>query len=122
MTTTIANVKNILDTELLDANITAYIAMADNMLDAIMAGKTIATAILEDMATWLTAHLIVVSKERQSAKMEIDDTKNTFTGSFGKSLEGTTYGQQVLILDYTGTFANLGKKMVNFYIVPEDDE
>ena len=74
----------------------------------------------EDLATelerWLAAHL-ACTQDPQIKNERIGDASQTFEGQFGLGLDLTRYGQQVKILDTTGTLAaSLGKGKAVFIV------
>ena len=106
--TTATAVKAIIETTQLDATITTYFIPPANRMVTQVLGTSLSSAILTDIETWLTAHLLAISVERQATKMKIDDTEETY-GKTALGLNNTTYGQMVLALDTTGEMANMGK-------------
>jgi len=102
--TDIDSVKVVIDTALEDSDITAFIGMANTIVTARLGDSDLTDAILKDIETWLTAHLISVSRERFTTQEEIGDAKVTFAGKFGEEMHSTSYGQMVIMLDSTGSF------------------
>lgn len=109
--TTAAEVKEILTTSLSDAAVEAYIAVATDMI-ADLTTTNLDTTRLELIERWLTAHLIAVTKERQTQEEEVGEARAKYTGKFGMNLQSTTYGQTASMLDTTGALAELGKKKI----------
>jgi hypothetical protein len=102
---TATQVKAIMDTELTDAQVDAYIVSANVMVNEIM-GTTEVTDVLTELERWLSAHLIAITRERQAAKEGAEEASITYTGKYGMALQSTSYGQMVLTLDVSGAFAN----------------
>jgi hypothetical protein len=95
--------------------ITAQINAANVVVtEKLGSNGTITADHLKEIERWLAAHLVACSIERQTTKEKIGATAAEFVGSqqgaAGLGLNLTTYGQQVLVLDTTGTLANLGKR------------
>jgi hypothetical protein len=112
--TTAPRVKQILETELTDENIEAYISIASSMVDDVAAVGGVSADRLTEMERWLTAHLIAVTKERRPVEEEIgNDTAVKFANVFGPGLQSTEYGQMTSQLDPTGTLAAYGKKKID---------
>lgn len=112
--TTAPKVKVILDTELTDERVEAYISIASSMVDDVAAASTTSATRLEEMERWLTAHLIAVTVERRPVEEEIgNDTAVKFASVFGPGLKSTDYGQMVAQLDPTGILASYGKKKID---------
>jgi len=102
---TATEVKAIMDTELTDVQVNAYITSANVTVNEIM-GTTETTDILKEIERWLCAHMISITRERQAAKEGADEANITYTGKYGMALQSTSYGQMVLTLDTTGAFAD----------------
>ena len=111
-------VKEILDTEQGPEAIEAYIGIASGMVDDVAAVGTLTGSKLADLERFLTAHLIVITKERRGIEEEIGgDTRIKYSDIFGEGLNATEFGQMVAQLDTTGTLRALGKKRVYFKAV-----
>lgn len=108
--TTAAEVKQILDTDLSDAIVDAYIVGANAMVTDALSSSGLSDTLLEEIERWLSAHMIASTRERMAEKEGAGGASITYTGKYGEQLASTPYGQQVLILDTTGTMASLGKK------------
>lgn len=105
---TSSEVKEILDTDLSDPIVEAYITSANVMVNDILG--TGETDVLKNIELWLTAHMIASTRERQLESATAGPASAKFQGVTGKGLESTLYGQMVLILDTSGGFASLGLK------------
>ncbi len=102
--TTATEVKQILETDILDADVDAYIIGANALVTNVLGTDTTLSATLkEEIERWLTAHMIALSRELQPAKEGGGPAPSiTYQGQWGKMLELTSYGQMVLALDTTG--------------------
>lgn len=116
--TTIAEVKLIIDTDLEDDNITAYITGANALVTDVLTDSGLGATTLEEIERWLTAHMIAATQERQSKKEEAGGAKVEYTGVYGDGLRLTSYGQMVLALDSTGAMAGLGGKSASIFAIP----
>lgn len=112
-------VKEIIDTELTDARITAFITGANAVVDNNLLNRNLEDATLKEIERWLSAHYIAHSIERQAIQEKAGPVEQRFSDVFGKFLESTTYGQTASTLDPTGTLSNLGMKKVNFKAINE---
>lgn len=115
--TTAEKVKAIIETTQLDATVTDYfIPPANRMVTQVLGGKGLSTAILTDIETWLAAHLLAISVEKQAMKVKIGDAADTYNGKTDMGLNASMYGQMVITLDTTGSFAAIanGKVPVSF--------
>lgn len=107
--TTEANVRGILDTDLESTEIDRYIDTAHLFVESALNGRGVSDDILTQIETYVTAHLISFTRERQESEEGIQDAKVKYTGKYGLGLQGTTYGQSALFLDPTGELAKKGK-------------
>ena len=120
--TTAPKVLEIYDTELETEQIDPYISIANSMVDEIPSDAGLGTARLTEIERWLTAHLIVITKERRGIEEEIDgDTRVKYSDIFGEGLKATEYGQMVAQLDTSGSLAAQGKKRVYLKAVTSFD-
>lgn len=99
-------------TGMTDITITPYINIASDVVDDLDATVLDSTR-LKDIERFLTAHLIMVTKDRMGTKERVGDAEVSYPNIFGPGLNASTYGQMVLQLDSTGTLANLGKKVIS---------
>jgi hypothetical protein len=112
MRTNTQAVRNIIETTLTDAEINAYITGASILIDETLVVHGVANGLLEVIETWLTAHMIASTRERQTKKEEAGSAKVEYAGDFEMGLASTSYGQMVITLDPTGTLG--GKKGIKF--------
>lgn len=108
------DVRSIIDTSLSSADVSSFIADANAIVNAKLSDADLSDDLLTRIEKWLTAHLISVSRERQAKTEQIQDGSVTYTGSFAKYLEQTSYGQMVLNIDTSNTLvsSNLKKAYV----------
>lgn len=123
MRTTNTRVKSIIDTSVTDVELTFYMETAHTMVNSNLAGTSLSSDTLRDIETWLTAHLIASSRDRQTSSERAMDVQVTYAGGtslgvLGPFLRSTTYGQMVLTLDTTGTLAQLGKQKRSIRNIP----
>jgi hypothetical protein len=101
------DVKAIIETDLTDTDIQAYVDDAYDVITSIFSNDK------PVLQRWLAAHLIATSRERQIDKGAAGPASATYAGQTGMGLASTTYGQQALALDPTGKLAaRLGRKAV----------
>jgi len=115
-----ADVKNIIDTDLEDPVINAFINSANLMITKHLGTSTdLSAAQKKDIEMWLTAHLISATRDQQAQEEKVGDTQIKYQGKTGMGLDSTFYGQQVKMLDTSGVLASkLGKKEARMYTVP----
>jgi hypothetical protein len=101
-------IKEIIETSLSDPTIEAFIGAANIIITNSLGSSTLTAAHLKEIERWLTAHFIASSRERQTTSESVGQAKVEYNSKVGLGLDGTTYGQQVKMLDTTGILANLG--------------
>lgn len=104
-----SDVKVIIDTDLTDSQIEGFIDAANLLVEEELGDSDLSASLLTEINKWLAAHLLS-SRDQRVAKEAINDVSITYQGEYGLGLNSTSYGQQVLVLDSTGTLNNLGKK------------
>jgi len=103
-----SEVEEIIDTDV--DNLHPFIIAADTIVTNKLTGKGLGDDLLKEITRWLSAHLVAIRDPRLK-KDKIGETEATFfIGKEGSGLDSTPYGQQVKLLDTSGTLANLGKK------------
>lgn len=118
--TTTTAVGLIINTTLTTAQIQAFIDTATLVVDANLVDKGLSTDLLTQIETWLTAHLLSMRDQRTSSR-QIGDVSFTYQGQTGLGLDATLYGQQVKLLDTSGTLASLGKRRASITVISEAD-
>jgi len=96
-----SDVKDILDTDLADATIETFISQAGELVSD------------ETVQTWLSAHLIAVSRDRTADKESVGDHSITFSGETGLGLDSTHFGQMAQQFDTDGELKNAKTADVN---------
>jgi len=101
-----ADVKAIFDTAM---DTTPFITTANLIVDEELVSFGLTEARLTEIEKYLAAHFACL-KDPRIAKEKIGDAENTYqVVKAGNGLEGTSYGQQVQLLDSTGRLADLLK-------------
>ncbi len=122
MRTTKVDVRGVIATGLEDSEIQILIDLANRQVTSTLSSAGFTDAVLKDIETWLAAHFIAITKERQTEEERVDDIWVLHQGKFGKGLQGTTFGQMVLMLDTSGSFATTGKQKMKFIAIPQDPD
>jgi hypothetical protein len=102
------DVEAILDTELTDSEITAYITTSNLLVTDRLGSSGLAAALLTQIETYLAAHLITTTRERKAAQTSGEGGVK-FEGQTGMRLDSTFYGQTAMVLDTTGKLSTLNK-------------
>ena len=113
----IGDIKNILDTNLEDNEIDSFITTANLQVNDTLSDSGLSLEKLTEIEKYLAAHFIVTTRERQASREEVDNAKVNYTGNYGKYLEMTSYGQQVIMLDTTGKLAESGKRTAGIWAI-----
>lgn len=112
-------VKEIIDTELSDTRIGAFITAANTLINDKLLNKGLASSTLKEIERWLAAHYISASIERQAIEEEAGPASQKFSDFFSQGLNSTTYGQTARTLDPSGTLTSLDLKTINLKAIPE---
>ena len=116
---TAAEVLIIMDNvELSDPIVESYISGAEAFVNENLGSTNLTEATLKEIERWLTAHLIAISRERQSKKESAGKASIEYAGDWGEGLKMTSFGQTAIALDSTGTLSNLSGKSITFYAIP----
>lgn len=119
---TVAEVRDIIDTSLTDAQVQAFIDAAHVTVDNYLLSAGLSSATLKEIEKWLSAHFIAQS-DRREFEVEIANARSRFenTSSVGLGLDSSRYGMQVKILDPSGILASAGKPKARFKVISEVD-
>jgi len=125
MRTTLQKVKDILDdTSLSDAILTSVIDSANIFVTESLTGKGLSDNALAEIERWLAGHMVAVTRERTAAKEGAGTAFIHYTGTWGEGLLSTSYGQTAVMLDTSGTLANIAKVKSSAWVkaVPNFDD
>lgn len=113
---TIEAVQDILDTDLGEVWLAAFINTAHAIVVDRLSNVGLSAAILTQIEIWLSAHL-ATSRDQQAESEDIaGEYKVKFQGKYDLGLNGSKYGQMVLLLDSTGTLATAGQKRASMLV------
>lgn len=120
---TSTEVQEIIETDLSPLTINTYISAANLTVSAFLGSSTVLSAAqLKEIERWLTAHLMASTRVRQAQDEKAGEASIKYQGKTEMGLDGTLYGQQVKLLDTTGTLAaKLGKKKASTFAVTSFD-
>jgi hypothetical protein len=99
-----------------------FITAASLLVDRLLVGTGLSDAELKELERWLAAHFLAIRDPRVRQR-SIGDSKETYaiSGGYKGGLDATPYGQQAMVLDWTGTLMNtVGKKAVILDAVVEE--
>ena len=105
---TVSEVRSIIDVDssITDADVAVFINAANLIVTQNVTGLN--DDLTKEIERWLSAHLLAV-RDRRPIHKEIGDTVERYGEKLWKGLESTIYGQQVVLLDSTGTLIGTGK-------------
>lgn len=98
------DVKQIIDTDLTSDQINPFLTAADVLVTAVLSGENYGNEVLKEIVRWLAAHFVAI-RDPQIAQEKIGDVNAVYQGKTGLGLNHTSFGQQVMILDYHGKLA-----------------
>lgn len=96
----------LMDTTLTAKQITPFLESANAIVTGKCADGGYSTEVLELIERWLAAHL-ACALDPQIAEETAGAAKWKYEGQTGMGLKATRYGQNVMLLDYNGTLAEL---------------
>lgn len=115
-------VKSIMQTGLGDPEINALINIANPIVTRVVGGEGMTDAVLKDIETYLTAHLIAIGKERQPREERVGDIWVKYQENPKGWLESTTFGQTVIFLDESGNLARRSLKKARIRAIEQIKE
>lgn len=130
---TSAEVKEILVTALTGTQLDPFITAANAIVTEKLGDSGLGDTLLKEIERWLSAHFIyisnpsysstaknargsVISEKVGDATIEYADISRGKYSNLGL-LSSTIYGQQAIVIDLTGTLANLGKKRASINVL-----
>lgn len=109
-------VLEILDTALTENEIAPFITASNLVVTDMLGSSSLSTAMLKEIERWLAAHFAAIRDPRIS-KENTEEAGATYHGKSDMGLDHTPYGQQVRLLDTTGTMTNLGKRKASVEVL-----
>jgi len=121
--TTVAELKLIIDTNLSDESLQAYIIGANAFVTEVLGDdSTLSDSLKTEIEKWFAAHMIASSQERQAKKEGAGGAEIEYIGYYTAGLGSTSYGQMVLTLDTTGKIRAYTGKQPRIFAIPQFDE
>lgn len=94
----------------------AFITAANLLVTEKLGSAGLSAALLKEIERWLAAHFFAI-RDPRAKREEVGRSEIWYEGSWGRRLEFTRWGQQVMVLDPTGTLAKLGLPGAKFAVV-----
>lgn len=110
--TTNDEVKKIIDTDLTAEEVNPFLNAADVLVADLLSDEGYGNDLLQQIVKWLAAHFVAI-RDPRVAKEKFGDADATYQGKTGMGLQHTSYGQQVMILDHHGVFAEVSSAKVS---------
>jgi hypothetical protein len=107
-------VLEIIDTDLTD--VSAMITAANLIINSRLASRGISEELLKEIERWLAAHFVAIRDPKLKSET-IDGAKQEYEyAKMGEGIMGTSYGQQAVLLDVSGSLAQMGKKRATIVV------
>ena len=110
---TVEEVRQILDTNLTDNDILAFIETANKVVTSVLGNDTVLSdAQKSDIEKYYACHLITATRDRWAEFEKLGEASVRYPNA-GKELTGlmvTPYGRIVMEIDVTGKMAKVGKR------------
>lgn len=133
MRVTASEVKEILVTVLTGSQLDPFITVANLIVTEKLGNSGLGNSLLKEIERWLSAHFIyisnpaysssqknakgvIVSERTGESSVTYSDVAKNIYRNLGL-LSSTTYGQQAITIDLTGTLANLGKQRASISVL-----
>lgn len=115
---TVADVRDILDTEMTDEQLAAFINTAYVVVSTNLSDKGLAAAILTEIEKYLSAHFASLRDQRAQSEGIAGEYNVTYQGKTDMGFNATQYGQMAVALDTSGVLATMGssKKRASFIV------
>ena len=116
-------VKEIIETDLTDAQINAFLNTAyyvTRPLSGNLGACGGATAEC-NIIMWLAAHFITIRERQTKSENVMGEWVVTYLGKDGLGLDASLYGQQALALDCSGMLSRVGLKRPFFKVISYED-
>lgn len=110
---TVADLIEIYDTELTEAQLTAFINSAHYLIQANLLDKGLDENILTEIHKYLASHFASLRDQRVQQE-KVAEISKTYQGKTDMYFESTYYGQMAVMLDTSGALANLGEEPATF--------
>ena len=115
---TVGEVRKIFETDLIDTDIDAAIAIANEMISALkLAAHGVGETTLVMIEQLLSAHFCTLKDPRARRESISGEIGVTYQGKDGMGLQSTHYGQNALALDWSGSLASAGLKRASLSVV-----
>jgi len=101
-------VRAIIDVSTEVTDLTPFITAAGLLVDKVDEKAILTDAQLKEVERWLAAHYVALRDPRRASE-KAGSVGESYQYKLGLGLEVTTYGQQAIMLDTTGTLFQINK-------------
>lgn len=109
-------------------SLTVFINAASRLVDrvetcALSKGITLSTEELTDLETWIAAHFYMAGPDLGFSAKNTQSAGATFQGKTDMAFKSTFYGQQAILIDYSGCLNAIsqGNRVGGFWLGTKDD-
>lgn len=99
-----------------DENLMPFMETAELMVTELLGQKGFSDERLAKLELFLSAHLVTL-RSRQLKSEKFGSTEDTFLGYTSMLLTSSLHGQTAIVLDTSGTLADLGKSMSEVEVI-----
>ncbi len=89
-------------------DLTPYITAANLMVTDLLGSSSLSDGTLMEIERWMAAHFVAIRDPRRQQE-RAGSVSESYQYKLGLRLEVTTYGQQAILLDTTGTLADVNQ-------------
>ena len=117
---TVDDLVEILETELTEAQLSAFVNSAHYLIQANLLSSGLSSDVLTEIHKYLAAHFASLRDQRIESE-RVADVSMKYQGKTDMGLNATLYGQTALMLDTSGNLANLALKPATFLVFDTPD-
>ena len=117
---TVDDLVEILETELTEAQLSAFVNSAHYLIQANLLSSGLSSDVPTEIHKYLAAHFASLRDQRIESE-RVADVSMKYQGKTDMGLNATLYGQTALMLDTSGSLANLALKPATFLVFDTPD-
>ena len=117
---TVDDLVEIFETELTEALLRAFVNSAHYLIQANLLSSGLSSDVLTEIHKYLAAHFASLRDQRIESE-RVADVSMKYQGKTDMGLNATLYGQTALMLDTSGSLANLALKPATFLVFDTPD-
>ena len=117
---TVDDLVEIFETELTEAQLSAFVNSAHYLIQANLLSSGLSSDVLTEIHKYLAAHFASLRDQRIESE-RVADVSMKYQGKTDMGLNATFYGQTALMLDTSGSLANLALKPATFLVFDTPD-